>query len=689
MPVTDGAARTRSSSDHVQCHGRRPGSRGPAARRWSTCSTASRHPDVACSRGRASPTSTTRRPSCARSATSTSWSAPADFDLAVAVPGGTGCHAPSTPSPAPAATGGSAKGSPSGPATASSSTCTGPSPLGRSASASTWTTCGVVADLRGGRPRRHALAASCGCSTPRSAPLLGDTVASWPTLRDIAQLALHPRARRRPLSGTLAQRPARPSLATAVAMAWHGSRSLTCRPSRPGPSATGRRAGAPRPRALPGAPRQRDGTRARQPGAAVPIERARGSCGRLGRPNPRSPRLSGTKPPAATADAVSELHSARQPMSSRVLWLTKGLGRGGAERLLRRCRPPGRGAVLDVEVAYLLPRKNAFVDRLAERRRAVHCLQAAPRLRPRWVLRLRRLLADGGYDTRAHPRPLSAAAARLVAPRGPVKLVHTEHNIWDRYRRRRTGPNALTYRPQRAVIAVSRAVADSDPAQFRSRRCGADPVEVILHGIDLDSSAPGPRRAPSARAALGLPRRVPVARHRRQPDRQEGPPGTCSGPSPASAASMPDARLCVDRQRAARAAAAQRWVREAGLEDAVTAPRHAGRRARPASRPSTSSCSQPRDSRASRSPWWRRWPPGSRPSRPGSAGSRRCSQGPGPDSMVPPADPGRAGRGDWPGPRRRRAAEPTAPTPSPGALVDFGIRGPTARVASTTWCSAQ
>ena len=53
-------------------------------------------------------------------------------------------------------------------------------------------------------------------------------------------------------------------------------------------------------------------------------------------------------------------------MSQRVLWLTKGLGRGGAERLLTTCGAHLDAGRFSVEVAYLLPWKNAYVDRLVE-----------------------------------------------------------------------------------------------------------------------------------------------------------------------------------------------------------------------------------------------------------------------------------------------------------------------------------
>ncbi len=105
-------------------------------------------------------------------------------------------------------------------------------------------------------------------------------------------------------------------------------------------------------------------------------------------------------------------------MSSRVLWLTKGLGRGGAERLLTTSAAHLDEGRFSVEVAYLLPEKDAFVQRLAERGMTVHCLRASRDVHPGWVLRLRRLLRDGDYALVHTHSPLSAAVVRMVAPRG-------------------------------------------------------------------------------------------------------------------------------------------------------------------------------------------------------------------------------------------------------------------------------
>jgi glycosyltransferase involved in cell wall biosynthesis len=251
-------------------------------------------------------------------------------------------------------------------------------------------------------------------------------------------------------------------------------------------------------------------------------------------------------------------------MTSRVLWLTKGLGRGGAERLLTTSAAHLDNGRFSVEVAYLLPEKDAFVGRLEERGMTVHCLRASRDVAPGWVVRLRQLLRDGEYTLVHTHSPLSAAVVRLVAPRG-LKVVHTEHNMWDRYRRSTYWANALTYRRNDAVIAVSHAVADSVPRRFLPAGLQQAGPTVVIHGTDLESSTESRLDRQSARAALGLPQDVPVV-------------GTVGNLTPkkdhqtlvtafaAVRRQVPEARLCVIGSGPLQGQL-QRWVHDAGIAD--------------------------------------------------------------------------------------------------------------------------
>ncbi|MET0146513.1 MAG: glycosyltransferase [Ilumatobacteraceae bacterium] len=184
-----------------------------------------------------------------------------------------------------------------------------------------------------------------------------------------------------------------------------------------------------------------------------------------------------------------------------VLMLTKGLGLGGTERLIAgavRLLDPAR---FRPEVAYLLPWKDALVGEILESGVPVRCLDAPRPTSVVWIWRMRRLVRQHDISIVHTHMPLPAAIARCAfGRRGPV-IVHTEHNLWDRYRPLTRWANRITYRRNGAVIAVSEGVA----ASIRSRV----PVDVVLHGVEVTSSGEPPSRS-AARALLGLGADEPV-----------------------------------------------------------------------------------------------------------------------------------------------------------------------------------
>lgn len=190
----------------------------------------------------------------------------------------------------------------------------------------------------------------------------------------------------------------------------------------------------------------------------------------------------------------------------RVLWLAKGLGLGGAERLIVDALPHLDRHRFTVEVAYVLPWKDALAASVAAAGIPVHCLEGGKELDGRWVPRLRSLVRAGEFELVHTHMPYPAIAARLALGRQPP-IVHTEHNLWERYRRPTRWANAWTYGRNRAVIAVSRSVAASirPPSVVK-----APPVEVVVHGIDFDAVVTGPVARARARSLLGLDPAAPV-----------------------------------------------------------------------------------------------------------------------------------------------------------------------------------
>jgi glycosyltransferase involved in cell wall biosynthesis len=187
---------------------------------------------------------------------------------------------------------------------------------------------------------------------------------------------------------------------------------------------------------------------------------------------------------------------------ARVLWLTKGLGRGGVERLIAssiRHFDPDR---FSVEVAYILPSKDACVAEIVDAGVPVYCLGRDGASNSLWPLRLRKLVNEKRYDIVHTHMPLSAAVARASLGFRP-RFVHTEHNVWQRHRAVSRWANAVTFAKNDAVIAVSQSVARSiRPPRLVANGC--PPFEVLLHGINLEEIVEcGVDRA-GARRELGL-----------------------------------------------------------------------------------------------------------------------------------------------------------------------------------------
>jgi glycosyltransferase involved in cell wall biosynthesis len=193
--------------------------------------------------------------------------------------------------------------------------------------------------------------------------------------------------------------------------------------------------------------------------------------------------------------------SDRMERSTRILWVTKGLGRGGAERLLVGLAKRFDRSYFELEVAYVLPGKDALVPELEALHVPVHCLGGSAQFDLRWVCRLRRLVRRGRFDLVHTHMPYVALGARKMRR---ARIVHTEHNTWATYRPLMRWANRVTYPRNTAVIAVSHAVADSIHPIPLARRW--PPVHVIYHGSEqLASSASTADARTHARAVMGVP----------------------------------------------------------------------------------------------------------------------------------------------------------------------------------------
>jgi glycosyltransferase involved in cell wall biosynthesis len=193
--------------------------------------------------------------------------------------------------------------------------------------------------------------------------------------------------------------------------------------------------------------------------------------------------------------------------SNHVLFLIKGLGRGGAEQLIASSVRHLDRARFEYEVAYLLPWKNALVPELEDAGIPVHCLKGARGTG--WLSRLRSLARDRRIDLVHVHSPYAAIGARLAFPRKGPRMVYTEHNVWARYHRATYWGNVLTFPRNDYVFAVSDQVRRSIryPSGLRSRR--VPPLETRYYGVDAAAMA-GPWPADGVRTEFGIGDGAPI-----------------------------------------------------------------------------------------------------------------------------------------------------------------------------------
>ncbi|MFM7061240.1 MAG: glycosyltransferase [Actinomycetes bacterium] len=180
----------------------------------------------------------------------------------------------------------------------------------------------------------------------------------------------------------------------------------------------------------------------------------------------------------------------------RVLWLVKGLGPGGAERLMVAAAGAHDRSVVSLRTAYLLPWKDALVGDLERLDVACTCLEVRDERDVRWAARLRRLLVEHPVEVLHAQSPYPAGIARLVTRTLPrrvrPRLVYTVHNTWTSFSTPTRWLTGATYGLDAADIAVSEVVRATLPPRARRR------TETLPHGIDLA----GVRAQRSARAAI-------------------------------------------------------------------------------------------------------------------------------------------------------------------------------------------
>jgi glycosyltransferase involved in cell wall biosynthesis len=184
--------------------------------------------------------------------------------------------------------------------------------------------------------------------------------------------------------------------------------------------------------------------------------------------------------------------SSNQTDRTRILILIKGLGIGGAERLISDGAEHWDRERFEYRVVYVLPWKDHLVTSLTDLGITVDCVGSKRGMGPTAFRKLRSVIREWRPGLVHAHLPSAGIMARMLSS---VPVVYTEHNIASSYRQPTRTLNKVSYGRNAAVIAVSAAVADS-----LSGFPGPTP-RVIPNGITF---AVTPQEVESVREELGL-----------------------------------------------------------------------------------------------------------------------------------------------------------------------------------------
>jgi glycosyltransferase involved in cell wall biosynthesis len=167
------------------------------------------------------------------------------------------------------------------------------------------------------------------------------------------------------------------------------------------------------------------------------------------------------------------------------LWLVKGLGPGGAERLLVAAAGHHDRDAFEITCAYLLPWKQQLAADLEAFGVTTTCLDVRDERDVRWAMRLRRLLVEHPVDILHAHSPYPAGIGRLVTRTLPRRTrprsIYTLHNTWGSF----AGPSRLLNGWTMPLDAADLSVSEQAHATVPARLSGR--TEVLVHGIDLDA----------------------------------------------------------------------------------------------------------------------------------------------------------------------------------------------------------
>jgi L-malate glycosyltransferase len=191
------------------------------------------------------------------------------------------------------------------------------------------------------------------------------------------------------------------------------------------------------------------------------------------------------------------------PTAPKILVLIKGLGLGGAERLIVDSLPFLNREQFDYEFAYLLPWKDFLVPTITKAGFPVHCLGMQKTWHfPLMQRRLQNLIRERSYDLIHADLPVTGILARLMGRRFGIPVLYTEHNLQERYHPLTRRANALTFGWNDCVLAVSEEVA----ASINRFDLGSKTkVKILLNGVPVEQVRAEAGNLNGLREEFGIP----------------------------------------------------------------------------------------------------------------------------------------------------------------------------------------
>ena len=188
---------------------------------------------------------------------------------------------------------------------------------------------------------------------------------------------------------------------------------------------------------------------------------------------------------------------------SKVLWLIKGLGLGGAEKLLATAIPYVDRNAFDYEVAYCLAHNNDLVPEFQRANIPIFCLDLKNSFDPRGPYRLFRLLRNRRPQILHIHLPYTGILGRIIGYlAGVSNIFYTEHSVMEMYNPLTRLLNIFTYPLNKLTIAVSEEVKNSI---LRHRIARQNKILVIRNGIDLNWRNTSGGHSDKAKLTLGIP----------------------------------------------------------------------------------------------------------------------------------------------------------------------------------------